>query len=152
MSTLAEPSVSTATFANALLAPRSIALIGASSDPKKNTSRPLRFMQQHGYTGAIYPINPSSTEILGVKAYPSVSQVPDAIDHAFIMIPGKHVLGALQECAEKGIRVATLRSEGFAEAGPEGHPRQEHLVEAARKLCLRILGTTSTRAPPVGKA
>src|SRR3546814_16779515 len=79
MSTLAEPSVSTATFANALLAPRSIALIGASSDPKTKTSRPLRFLQQPGYTGAIYPINPSSTEILGVKAYPSVSQVPDAI-------------------------------------------------------------------------
>src|SRR3546814_18058428 len=61
-------------LANALLAPQSIALIGASSDPKKNTSRPLRFMQQHGYTGAIYPINPSSTEILGVKAYPSVDR------------------------------------------------------------------------------
>jgi acyl-CoA synthetase (NDP forming) len=143
MSTLLEPSVSAASFSQALLAPRSIALIGASSDPKKNTSRPLRFMRQHGYAGAIYPINPSSTEILGVKAYPSVSQVPDAIDHAFIMIPGKHVAGALKECAEKGIPVATIYSDGFAEAGEEGQRRQDELLAEARKLGIRILGPNS---------
>ncbi|UYO95133.1 acetate--CoA ligase family protein [Pollutimonas sp. M17] len=143
MSTLAKPPASTATFADALLTPRSIALIGASSDQKKNTSRPLRFMRQHGYTGSIYPINPAATEILGVKAYPSVAQVPHAIDHAFIMIPGKHVIGALKECAEKGIRVATIYSDGFAEAGAEGQARQEQLVAEAKKLGIRILGPNS---------
>ena len=119
MTTPAASRAGAASFADALLNPRSVALIGASSDAKKNTSRPLRFMLQHGYTGAIYPINPSATEIQGVKAYPSVGQVPEAIDHAFIMIPGKHVLTALTECAEKGIPVATIYSDGFAEAGPE---------------------------------
>ncbi|MGB3290863.1 MAG: acetate--CoA ligase family protein [Burkholderiaceae bacterium] len=143
MSTSDTPTKSTAAFAQAVLAPRSIALIGASSDPKKNTSRPLRFMQRHGYTGAIYPINPSSTEIMGVKAYPSVTQVPGAVDHAFIMIPGKHVIGALRECAEKGIPVATIYSDGFAEIGPEGQERQEQLLAEARKLGIRILGPNS---------
>ncbi|HEY9278898.1 MAG TPA: acetate--CoA ligase family protein [Eoetvoesiella sp.] len=143
MLTLADSALGTTTFADALLAPRSIALIGASSDLKKNTSRPLRFMQQHGYTGKIYPINPSSTEILGVKTYPSVTQVPDAIDHAFIMIPGKHVIGALEECAAKGIPVATIYSDGFAEAGPEGQRLQDQLVSKARELGVRILGPNS---------
>lgn len=100
-------------------------------------------MRQHGYTGAIYPINPAATEILGVKAYPSVAQVPHAIDHAFIMIPGRHVIGALRECAAKGIRVATIYSDGFAEAGAEGQVRQEQLVAEAQKLGIRILGPNS---------
>src|SRR3546814_16913924 len=97
-------------------------------------------MQQHGYTGAIYPINPSSTEILGVKAYPSVSQVPDAIDHAFIMIPGTHVLGALKDCADKGIRVETIYHDGLDEDGPERQQQTDPLVKEARKLRIILLG------------
>ena len=130
-------------FAQALLSPRSVALIGASSDLKKNTSRPLRFMQQHGYTGKIYPINPSATEILGVTTYPSVAQVSGTIDHAFIMIPGKHVEAALEQCAAKGIPVVTIYSDGFSEAGPLGQIKQEQLLAKAKALGIRVLGPNS---------
>ncbi len=71
----------------ALFAPRSIALVGASADVAKNNSRPQRFLRQHGYTGRILPINPGRTEILGERAYPELKLAPGPIDHAFIMVP-----------------------------------------------------------------
>ena len=73
-------------FNRALLNPASVALIGASSNQKKNTARPLRFMQKHGFAGAIYPVNPSATMINDVKACGSIDQLPDNVDHAFVMI------------------------------------------------------------------
>lgn len=100
-------------------------------------------MQQHGYSGTIYPINPSSTEILGVKTYPSVTQAPGTIDHAFIMIPGRHVEAALEDCAAKGIPVVTIYSDGFGETGPEGQRKQDLLVAKARALGIRVLGPNS---------
>jgi len=74
-------------LAQALFAPKSIALVGASADIAKNNSRPQRFLRQHGYTGRILPINPGRTEILGEPAYPELRLAPGPIDHAFIMVP-----------------------------------------------------------------
>jgi len=76
------------TFSQALLAPSAIALVGASGDAGKNTARPLRFMRKHGYTGRIYPINPSRDEVLGERAYPDLCSLPEPVDHVFIMVPG----------------------------------------------------------------
>ncbi len=131
------------TFAQALLAPRSIALVGASGDIRKNTARPLRFMRKHGYTGAIYPINAARAEILGEKAYPSLAQLPGPVDHVFVMIPGDQVLPLLAECAQAGAQVVTVYADGFGESGPEGQARQAALVSHARQLGLRILGPNS---------
>ena len=74
-----------------IFSPRSVALIGASSDATKNTSRPQRYMRKYGYAGKLFPINPGRDEVFGEKAYPDVTAVPEDIDHAFIMVPAKAV-------------------------------------------------------------
>ncbi len=133
----------TPSFSQALLSPRSIALVGASSDPGKNTARPLLFMRKHGYKGTVYPINPGSQEVLGEKAYPDLSSLPAPVDHVFVMVPGKHVLGLLDQCAAAGAKVVTVYSDGFSESGDEGRKRQDQLVARAHELGLRLLGPNS---------
>lgn len=135
--------MSDTTFADALLSPRSIALVGASGDVRKNTARPLRFMRKHGYAGTIYPINAGRSEILGEKAYPSLDGLPGPVDHVFVMIPSSDVAAILEPCARAGARVVTVYSDGFGETGPEGLTRQAELVAHARKLGLRLLGPNS---------
>src|SRR5688572_31275462 len=124
----------------ALFEPRSIALIGASGDATKNTSRPQRYLRKHGYTGRIIPVNPGRDEIFGEKAYPDVTSVAEPIDHAFIMVPAKAVQAAIEQCAEKGVPVATIYSDGFAETGPEGRRAQEKILEIARAGGVRVIG------------
>lgn len=127
-------------LARALFAPRSVALIGASADPRKNTSRPQRFLRARGYPGRVYPINPGRKEIFGERAYPELRAVPDAVDHAFIMVPRDAVAAAVAQCCEKKVPVATIFSDGFAETGPEGRRRQDELVALARSGGVRLLG------------
>jgi acyl-CoA synthetase (NDP forming) len=127
-------------LARALLAPRSVALVGASADPKKNTARPQRYLRSHGYTGSIVPINNSAAECLGEKAYSSLDAAPDGIEHALIMVPGKHVLGVIEQCVRKRIAVASIYSDGFAETGEDGRRLQERLVAVARAGGLRLTG------------
>jgi len=127
-------------LAQALFAPRSIALIGASGDARKNTSRPQRFLRQHGYTGRIIPINPGRDEIFGEKAYPDLVSVPETIDHAFIMVPADAVAAALEQCAAKKVPVATVYSDGFGETGVEGRRKQARLLEIARAGGVRLVG------------
>lgn len=124
----------------AVFAPRSIALIGASSDAKKNTSRPQRYLRKFGYPGKIFPINPGRDEILGDKAYPDVIAVPDDIDHAFIMVPAHAVKTALGQCVAKKIPVVTIYSDGFAETGAAGRRAQDELLAIARAGGVRLIG------------
>lgn len=131
------------TFSQALLAPSAIALVGASGDAGKNTARPLRFMRKHGYSGRIYPINPSRDEVLGERAYPDLCSLPEPVDHVFIMVPGKHVPALLPDCAKAGAKVVTIYSDGFGEKDEEGRQRQEAMVLQAQELGLRLLGPNS---------
>ena len=128
------------TLAQALFAPRSIALIGASGDERKNTSRPQRFLRKHGYTGKIVPVNPGRAEIFGEKAYPDLRSVPEPVDHAFIMVPADAVAEAVAQCCEKRVPVVTIYSDGFAETGEAGRKRQQALVDLARPRGVRLLG------------
>jgi len=127
-------------LAQALFAPRAVALIGASADPGKNNSRPQRFLRQHGYAGAVYPVNPARDEVLGEKCYPDLAAVPGPVDHAFIMVPAAAVPEAVARCCERGVPVATIFSAGFAELGAEGLARQRRMVETARAAGLRLIG------------
>jgi len=127
-------------LAQALFEPRSIALIGASGDARKNTSRPQRFLRQHGYTGRIVPINRGRQEIFGERAYPDLLSVPEEIDHAFVMVPAADVPAAIEQCVAKKVRVATVYSDGFAETGSEGRRKQEQLAEIARRGGVRLVG------------
>ncbi len=128
-------------LAQALFAPRAVALVGASGDPKKNTARPQRYLRKHGYRGRIVPINATRPEVLGERAYARVADAPGAIDHAFIMV--EDVEAALEDCAAKGVPVASIYSNGFADAGPSGSKRQEELVGRARAMGIRLLGPNS---------
>jgi acetate---CoA ligase (ADP-forming) len=123
-----------------VFSPRAVALIGASSDATKNTSRPQRYMRRYGYSGKLFPINPGRDEIFGEKSYPDVTAVPDDIDHAFIMVPANRVARALEQCVAKKIPVVTIYTDGFAEIGAEGRAMQEELQRIAKAGGVRLIG------------
>jgi acyl-CoA synthetase (NDP forming) len=129
------------TLGEALFRPRAVALIGASGDPAKNTARPQRYLRKHGYSGRIVPINPGRKEVLGETAYATLADAPVDVDHAFIMV--EDVERALEDCGRKGVPVASIYSDGFADAGPAGEERQRRLVERAKALSVRLLGPNS---------
>jgi len=131
------------TLAQALFSPRAVALIGASGDAGKNSARPLRFLRKHGYAGRIVPINASRGEVQGERAWRSLAEAPGEIDHAFVMTPGDSVERAIEECGARGVPVATIFSDGFADAGEEGAARQARLVARAQALGVRLLGPNS---------
>jgi len=130
----------TPTLAQALFAPRSVALIGASGDATKNTSRPQRFLRHHGFTGRVIPVNPGRKEIFGDKAYADVRAIPEPVDHAFIMVPTDRVAEAVAQCCDKRVPIVTIFSDGFAETGEAGRRKQEALLELARASGVRLLG------------
>jgi Acyl-CoA synthetase (NDP forming) len=120
--------------------PKSVAIIGASSDPKKLGGKPIRYMLERGYEGQIYPINKRAETIQGLKAYPSLSDVPGPVDQALIIVPASAALAALQECIDKGIKAVQVLSSGFAEESEEGARQQNEMVALARQHGVRLLG------------
>jgi acyl-CoA synthetase (NDP forming) len=121
------------TLRQQVFSPRSVALIGASTDASKNTSRPQRYMRRYGYAGKLFPINPGRDEIFGKKSYPDVTAVPYDIDHAFIMVPAQRVAKALEQCVAKKIPVVTIFTDGFAEVGAEGRAMQSFVTLSAHR-------------------
>jgi acyl-CoA synthetase (NDP forming) len=128
-------------LADALFSPRAVAIIGASADPAKNTGRPQRYLKKHGYAGRVFPVNPQRENVQGERAYPRVSEVPEPVDHAYI-VTGE-VEQALEDCGRGGVKVASIFSGGFADSGQEGMQRQAKLVARARELGVRLLGPNS---------
>ena len=129
------------TLAEALFAPRAVALVGASGDAAKNTARPQRFLSKFGFAGRVLPVNPGRNEILGARAFKTVMDIDGPVDHAFVMVPD--VEGAIEDCGRKGVPVATVFTDGFADAGAEGMARQEKLAARARALGVRLVGPNS---------
>ncbi|MCA3345566.1 MAG: CoA-binding protein, partial [Roseomonas sp.] len=130
-------------LASALLNPRRIALIGGSSDPKRLTARAQVYLRKHGFTGELFPINPSAETILGERAYPRLADVPGEIDLAYLLLGTQHVEGQIAAVAEKRIPVAAILADGFAEAGPEGRALPERLLATAKAAGVRLLGPNS---------
>jgi acyl-CoA synthetase (NDP forming) len=120
--------------------PSSVAIIGASSDPEKLSGRIVRFLRDSGFQGKVFPVNRSATEIQGYRAFTTLSDIPDVIDHAIIVTPAASCAAAMKECAAKGIRAVQVFSSGFAEVGTEGARMQEQLLEIARAHGIRLLG------------
>ena len=120
--------------------PRSIAIIGASTDPEKLGGRPLAALRKKGYPGAIYPINPRYETIDGLTCYASVNDVPGSVDLAVISVPRKTIIDALQQCDEKGVNAAVIFTAGFAETGDEGVSVQHEISAIAKRSGMRILG------------
>ncbi|MBN9004746.1 MAG: acetate--CoA ligase family protein [Rhizobiales bacterium] len=123
---------------NRIMMPKSVAVVGASSEEGKIGNSVMKNLINGGYKGDIYPIHPKADEIMGRKAYKSVKDVPGVIDVAVFAIPAKFVAGALAECGEKKIPGAVLIPSGFAEAGaPE---LQAEIVEVGKKYDIRLMG------------
>jgi acyl-CoA synthetase (NDP forming) len=143
-SNVTEPVSSTAPTAQSLyqplFSPRSIALIGASDDPAKGPARPLRYLRETGFRGTVYPINPKRDKVLGERAWPSLSALPEVPDHAFILTSTDAAMDALAECGERGVRVATILASGFSEIGPEGEARERRIREIVARTGIRVLG------------
>jgi len=127
-----------------LFEPRSVAVIGASRNPAKFGHVQLRNLMELGFQGEVYPVNPNADQILGLKAYRSVRDVPVPIDLAVITIPAPKVPEAVEDCAEKGVKVAVITSSGFGEVGGEGEERERLIVQTAKRAGIRIVGPNTT--------
>ena len=123
-----------------LFHPRSVALIGASTEQNKLSGRPFRFFREYGYAGNIYPVNPKYPEIAGVPCFAKLSDIPGKVDLAVITLPATAVPEALAECGTKGVKAAAIISSGFAEVGGEGLRLQEELQRIALENGIAVCG------------
>jgi len=123
---------------DAIFKPKSVAIVGASRDPKAIGHQCLQNLIKSGYQGKIYPVNPKADEVAGLKCYHSIMEVPDEVDIALIVVPAKYVPAVTEECGKKGVKGLVIIASGFSEVGREDLERE--VVEIARKYGMRILG------------
>lgn len=122
-----------------LLAPRSVAVIGASSDPAKLGHAVLVNLLR-SFAGPVYPVNPDAVAVQGVRAYATVTDIPDAVDLAVVAVPAASVDEVVRACRAKGVHGLVVLTAGFAEAGEDGASAQRRLVRLARGAGMRVLG------------
>jgi acetyltransferase len=125
---------------DSLFRPKAVAVIGASSKELSIGNRVIKNLIDFGFTGAIYPINPSADEIRGLKAYKSILDCPDSVDVVHMVIPAKFVPQAVEDCGKKGVKHIIINSGGFGETGAEGAGIEKDFLERARRYGIRILG------------
>jgi acetyl coenzyme A synthetase (ADP forming)-like protein len=123
-----------------IFSPKSIAVIGASRSPMKIGYEILQNILVQGYTGKVYPINPETPMIMGLKTQPSVLAVKDDIDLAIIAVPAEFVPKVMTECAKKKVKGAIVISSGFGETGEKGKLLEEEVLQIARKGGMRLIG------------
>ena len=127
-----------------LLEPRAVAVVGAGRDPDGMGHRVLRNLLRgpgrRPFQGSVYPVHPDARSVAGVRAYPSVLEIPDEVDLAVVCVPAAEVVAVIEDCGRSRVAAAIVISAGFAEAGPEGEAEQERLLAAARRFGVRILG------------
>lgn len=124
----------------AIVDARAIAIIGASSNPESLSGRPLDYLRQHRYDGRIYPVNPSRDEVQGLKAYPSIRDVPERVDLAMVAVRAELVPRALRECIEAGVKVAIVVSSGFGEGRGQGADLADEVAQTLAGADMRVLG------------
>lgn len=123
---------------DSLFKPDSIAVIGASNTPGKIGHSVVKNLIESKFQGKIYPINPKEDEIQGIKAYPTVADVPGSIDTAVVTVPAKFVLGVTEECGKKGIQSLIIITSGFSEVG--NRELEQQIVDMANSYHMRVLG------------
>jgi acyl-CoA synthetase (NDP forming) len=123
-----------------LLAPRSVAILGASNDPLRIGGRPIACMKAQGFAGSLFPVNPNRAEVQGIKAYPSIAELPEVPDVAVVAIPAPLVVDAIAQLAARGVKGAVIFTSGFAEVDAAGADTQARMVAAARAGGMRLLG------------
>lgn len=133
-----------------LIAPRSVAVIGASDDVTRIGGRPIAAMLRAGFAGRILPVNPKRDRVQGLPCYASVDDLPETPDAALIAVPAKLVPETIEALGRRGCKAATLFSAGFAETGAEGEAAQRALVARARHHGMRLLGPNTLGVYNVG--
>jgi len=120
--------------------PQSVAVIGASRDPKSIGFRLIDALKTNKFRGALYPVNPKATELAGLPAFPSMHSVPRPVDLALIAVPAETVLSVVDDCASAGVRALLVITSGFAEVGRQGHALQAQLLKHVRQHGMRMIG------------
>ncbi len=123
-----------------LVAPRSIAVIGASANPTKSGGVLFANLVKGKFQGPLYPINRTAAEVMGCKAYPTLAQVPQEVDLVYIVLPQQHVEAAVRQCVEARARAACIITAGFSEASETGRADEERLRAIARETGLLLAG------------
>ncbi len=123
-----------------IMKPRSIAVVGASTKAHTIGSDILKRLQEYGFTGNIYPVNPRGGVIEGLEAYPSVLDIPADVDLAIIIVNAKFVLQTIDQCHEKGIEGLCIISAGFKETGAQGAKLEAELLKRIRQYNMRCVG------------
>src|SRR5699024_317306 len=116
------------------------AVIGASRTAHTIGQSALRNLLNGEFQGPVYPVHPEARAVVGVRAYPSVLDIPDEVDLAVVAVRAEAVTGVVEQCAEKGVHGLVVVSSGFGESGTEGRERQDELVRPARAAGMRVVG------------
>jgi acyl-CoA synthetase (NDP forming)/GNAT superfamily N-acetyltransferase len=124
----------------AILSPRSVVVIGASTRAMSVGHEVLRNILGGGFTGDVYAVNPKHTSVLGVPSFASAADLPIAPDLAIVAVPASSVLDVVRSCGERGIRAVLLLTAGFGETGATGRVLQEQLLATVRSLGMRLVG------------
>ena len=103
-----------------LIAPRSVAVLGASSDPTRISGRPIAYMKSQGFQGGLYPINPNRAEIQGIKAYASIADLPETPDVAIVAVASDVAAASVEELGKRGVKGIVMFTAGFAEMDDAG--------------------------------
>lgn len=122
------------------LHPTSVAVIGASTDPSKIGHAVFANLLRANFTGPVYPVNPEARSVRGVRAYPSVTDIPDDVDLAVVAVPAAGIDEVMDSCLAKGVTTLVVLSAGFSDAGAHGSVTQRRLVEQARAHGMRVIG------------
>ncbi len=125
---------------DALLRPRSVAVIGASRSRSSVGGEIFANLVRRPFAGSVYPVHATAADVQGVRAYPNVAALPQAVDLAIIAIPAAGVVSALEQCAAAGTRAAVIVSAGFGESGDAGKRTEQRILDIARSASMRVVG------------
>lgn len=126
---------------DSLFSPRSVAVVGAISNPQKRGNAFIRFLKRSEFRGAIYPVNPKYQEALDLKCYPSLKKIPGPVDQVICFLPAHSVPSLAKECVQKGVKLLHVYTAGFSETGiPERIELERQIVDISRRGSLRLLG------------
>jgi acetyltransferase len=125
---------------DAIFNPEAVALVGATERPGSVGRTIMWNLVSNPFGGTVFPVNSRRSSVLGVKAYPSLAELPETVDLAVIVAPAGTVPGIIEECVEQGVPAAIIISAGFRETGPEGAALEERVLEIARRGRMRLMG------------
>lgn len=122
----------------------SIAVVGASSDPTRISGLPIHYLDKHGYTGTVYPVNPNHDEVGGHRCYPSIEEVPETPDMAMVLLPADMIVDIVADCLSTGVDTVIVVSSGFSETGSDsGTERESELALLAEDHDATVIGPNS---------